>query len=421
MSGADEARLERLLGGDHLTGLRERLRRRFANARPDRPLAQIRIDGLTEAEHAALASLTGRPQRLAGSMRIDLAQIDASFRNAGIAASLRDALERLDGPILDLARMRLSEHEQWSGVIARCRDPIVAEFLADPAGLGLLRRLARRDAGLASTLCRGAEAVLRRLPAHGITRAQLAAETLGDAHALDAGQPVASLVLAARRRQGASQRRETDGEAERELEADPQRSAERTRALWAAAGVLVNELARPALFLNIAVKGRANERSGEPAYLSLRALLRAPPAWDVAGRTVYVCENPNVVAIAADRLGARCAPLASTDGMPAAAQRTLLAQLAEAGARFRYHGDFDWPGVRIANHVMREHGATPWRFGVDDYLAAIGHAPDATPSLDGAAVAASWDRLLAEALARHRIAVPEEAVMGGLLEDLGAR
>lgn len=421
MSGADAARLERLLGGDHLTALRERLRRRFANARPDRPLEQIRIDGLTEAEHAALASLTGRPQRLAGSMRIDLAAIDASFRNAGIATSLRDALERLDGPILDLARMRLSEHDQWSRVVASCRDPIVAEFLADPAGLGLLRRLARRDAELASSLCRGAEVVLRRLPAHGITRAQLAAETLGDAHALDSGQPVATLVLAARRRQGAPQRRETVGEAEREPDADPQRSAERTRALWAAAGVLVNELARPALFLNLTVTGKTNESRGEPAYLSLRALLRTPPAWDVAGRTVSVCENPNVVAIAADRLGARCAPLVSTDGMPAAAQRTLLTQLAEAGARFRYHGDFDWPGLRIANHVMREHGATPWRFGVEDYLTTIDHAPDVTPSVDGEAVVASWDSLLAAALAHHRIAIPEEAVMDLLLQDLGSR
>jgi Protein of unknown function C-terminus (DUF2399) len=51
--------------------------------------------------------------------------------------------------------------------------------------------------------------------------------------------------------------------------------------------------------------------------------------------------------------------------MPSAAQQTLLAQLAAAGAgaRLRYHGDFDWAGLVIGNFVMREFGAEPWRFG----------------------------------------------------------
>ncbi|MCL2429569.1 MAG: TIGR02679 family protein, partial [Alphaproteobacteria bacterium] len=353
MSEPADARLERLLGGDRLAGLRARLRRRFAHARPEQALEQIRIDGLTAEEHATLASLVGRSQRFAASIRIDIVSVDASFRNAGIAASLRDALERLDGPILDVAAMRLRLRDQWASVVESCRDPILSELLGEPSGLGLLRRLARQDAGIAASLCRRAEAVLRRLPAPGITRSQLAAETLGNAHALDTGQPVATLVLAAERRFGASQRMERDGDGEPEVDTDLQRAAERARALWAAAGVLVNELARPALFLNLPVKTSPADGKGEPSYLSLRSLLRAPPAWDVSGRIVYVCENPNVVAIAADRLGAQCAPLVSTDGMPAAAQRTLLSQLAKEGARLRYHGDFDWPGVRIANHVMR--------------------------------------------------------------------
>lgn len=54
MSEPADARLQRLLGGDRLAGLRERLRRRFAHARPDRPLEQTRIDKLTADEHAAL-------------------------------------------------------------------------------------------------------------------------------------------------------------------------------------------------------------------------------------------------------------------------------------------------------------------------------------------------------------------------------
>jgi uncharacterized protein (TIGR02679 family) len=153
----------------------------------------------------------------------------------------------------------------------------------------------------------------------------------------------------------------------------PAAGAERIRETWARAGVLVNELARPALFLNLPTSGTESDRwpPGEPAYASLRSLLRAPPRWDAAGRNVYVCENPNLLAIAADRCGAGCAPLVCTDGMPAAAQRCLLSQLVQADARLRYHGDFDWPGLRIGNHVMREHGAEPWRFGAIDYLAAV--------------------------------------------------
>ncbi|OWK21018.1 hypothetical protein AJ88_22135 [Mesorhizobium amorphae CCBAU 01583] len=103
-----------------------------------------------------------------------------------------------------------------------------------------------------------------------------------------------------------------------------------------------------------------------------------------------MCENPNLLAIAADRWGAGCAPLVCTDGMPAAAQRCLLAQLAQAGARLYYHGDFDWPGLHIGNHLMREHGAEPWRFGAGDYIAAVRTAPSVAHPLGGKAVEASW-------------------------------
>jgi uncharacterized protein (TIGR02679 family) len=145
--------------------------------------------------------------------------------------------------------------------------------------------------------------VLACLPAQGLTRAQLAAETQGDAHALDDGQPLATLVLACAP----------------EPEEDP--DIESRRARWARWGVLVNELARPVLHLNLptAAAPDAGPCPGEPAYASLRQLLRVAPVWAVEQRTVFVCENPNVVAIAADRLGGDCAPLVCTDGMPAAA------------------------------------------------------------------------------------------------------
>ena len=189
--------------------------------------------------------------------------------------------------------------------------------------------------------------------------------------------------------------------------------------------MLVNELARPALCLNLPLKKAgstesAELRAGEPAYLSLRALLRSPPRLDVSGRCVFVCENPNLLAIAADRLGTRCAPMVCTDGMPAAAQRTLLHLLEQAGAVLHYHGDFDWPGVRIGNHMLQAHGALPWRFSTPDYDAALATAPRPGRHLRGAQTEALWDPALASAMRAAGLAIDEEAVAARLLEDLQA-
>jgi uncharacterized protein (TIGR02679 family) len=423
MNFSPDARLQRLLGGEHLASLRKRLRRRFERAPLDINLDNFRIDKLTVEEHAALASLLGRPQHYSCSLQIDLRLVDAAFQSAGIAASLRDALEKIDGPITHLASARLALQTLWSDVIGVCRHAGLSQLLQTPAGIGLLKRLARQSPAAATELCRRAEAVLQMLPKQGTTRSQLAADVLGDAHALDGGQPTAALVLAVWRRLSS----QIDG-SDRDSKGDPVEDenpklgdgAERDRDIWASAGILVNELARPVLFLNLPTLGDAIQRrpTGEPSYLSLRSLLRSPPAWDIANRTVYVCENPNLVAIAADHWGSDCAPLVCTDGMPAAAQRCLLLQLAKAGARLRYHGDFDWPGLHIGNQVMREHGAEPWRFGATDYAAAASRISLFGQPLQGKSVAAYWDGELTTAMEQHRVAIPEEFLADSLLQDL---
>lgn len=405
---ASDDRLQRLLGGEPLAPLRRRLRQRFERATSGAEVQGFRIERLTAAEHAALAALQGRPARFAASMQVDVAMIDAALRQAGVAASLRAALEQLDGRIVDRAAEREAAQTHWREVLDGCDNPALASLLQTSTGIGLLKRLAGQRPALAACSLAGADVVLKQLPARGMTRAQLAATVLGDAHALDTGCAVATLVLAVLRAT-------LNDEAALDPEgADPDGLSPRD--VWASAGVLVNELARPALVLNL--PGLAVP--GEPAYLSLRSLLRSPPEWAVQDHTVFVCENPNLLAIAADHLGARCAPLVCTEGMPAAAQRTLLAQLARAGATLRYHGDFDWPGLRIGNHVMREHGAAPWRFGAADYQAALGTAPSPGRPLQGAAVEASWDAALAAAMRRAGQAIDEEMVADPLLQDLAS-
>jgi uncharacterized protein (TIGR02679 family) len=389
-------RLQRLLGGERLAVLRKRLRRRFERGASE---GAFRIGQLAPEEHAALAGLTGSRPRFSGSLQIDLPAVDAALRQAGIALSLRDALERLDGPIVDLAA-REEVQTRWSQVASGRDHAGLRRMLQDPAAMGLLKRLSGGDPAAAEGICRQVEAVLGRLPAKGLPRARLAADVLGDAHALDTGRAVGTLVLAVCR---------TSDEA---LEAVV--AAEGAREVWARMGVLVNELARPAMVLNLPGHGLA----GEPDYLSLRRLLRRPLAWEVAGRTVFVCENPNLLAIAADALGSDCPPMVCTDGMPAAAQRALLTQLREAGARLLYHGDFDWAGVVIGNTMMREFGASAWRFGAGDYCDAVAVAPRPGHRLKGTHLVATWDDGLTAAMTEHQIAIPEEAVAAGLLQDL---
>jgi uncharacterized protein (TIGR02679 family) len=374
---AAHERLQRLLGGAALLALRQRLRSRYERGVDG---GVVTLGRLTDVERAALSGILGRRSGQGATMRIDIADLDAALRHAALADSLREALQQLDGPIADRSALQADARAQWEG-------------------MGLLKRVAGADPLLGVRLCEAAGRVLERLPGPAQARSHLAADVLGDAHGLDPGRPVATLVLTVLRRRLADESEELESE-------------ETVRETWAAAGVMVNELARPVLFLNLP---GSLSIAGEPAYLSLRALLRTAPSWKVGDLPVYVCENPNLVAMAADALGSYCAPLVCTDGMPAAAQRTLLEQLRAAGASLRYHGDFDWPGIAIGNMVMRQFGASPWRFSTGDYQAAA--IPGGRP-LGATMVAAEWDASLAAAMHACGWAIDEEAVAEALLRDL---
>ena len=112
--------------------------------------------------------------------------------------------------------------------------------------------------------------------------------------------------------------------------------------------------------------GTAAREAGQArAMLALRQL-RCHDAALRAG-CVWICENPVVIAAAADELGSRCPPLVCVGGQPSAAGWRLLDLLAADGSEFRYHGDFDWGGVRIASAVRDRTGQGrsrwhPWRY-----------------------------------------------------------
>jgi uncharacterized protein (TIGR02679 family) len=396
-------RLRRLLGGPQLAELRRRLRARYERGEQSEVFT---LSGLSAVERRALEGLTGRAVSTAASMRLRAADIDAALARADLAPDLRRALELLDGPILDRVEQRRMLEHAWGAVLGKVEDSRLEALVTAPGGAGLLKRLSAGDPERADSLLEQTQRVLLRLPERGIPRAQLAAQSLGNSHALDAGSPIATLVL-----------RACDSSAKSDGAGD-----ERPREQWARVGVTVNELAAPALCLNLPIHqedGIGALAPGEPIHLSLRKLLRDSPRWAVVNRDVFVCENANIVAIAADRLAEDCAPLVCTDGMPSAAQQTLLAQLAAAGARLRYHGDFDWPGVTIGNFVMRAFGARPWLFSMENYVAACAAGGSRLPATGR--VEAQWDSRLADSMVDRALAIHEEALADLLLLDLEVR
>ncbi|WP_343954608.1 DUF2399 domain-containing protein, partial [Nonomuraea longicatena] len=178
------------------------------------------------------------------------------------------------------------------------------------------------------------------------------------------------------------------------------------RAAWEAVGVHVDELS--SLVLSIGLPDEPEP--GEPGVRTLRRLRRSGP---IRAGLVRLCENPVVVASAADELGAACPPLVCVNGRPSAAVWRLLDLLAAGGARFAYHGDFDWGGAAIAAAVYARVGFTPWRYDAASYRGAACDAP-----LTGRPVDTPWDPGLSGAMRARGVRVEEELVLGDLMRDL---
>ncbi|HQX53005.1 MAG TPA: TIGR02679 family protein, partial [Planctomycetaceae bacterium] len=229
-------------------------------------------------------------------------------------------------------------------------------------------------------------------------------------HALDHGQPLSTLVIRAAVRLGDS--------------ALPPSAQERRR-VWYRVGVVCDELSSPVLALNLIADERSftgrllrlSAAEGEPCRITSRQLLRHPPQFDPTslGERVYVCENPSVLAAAANALGRACPPMVCIDGQPTTAAHLLLTALTRAKLTLWYHGDFDWGGLRIANLMRARYDAHPWRMSTADYLVADSGRG---VKLNARAVNAAWDSDLMTAMLQRGFAVHEEQVQGVLIDDL---
>jgi len=417
LSKEQQATIRHAFDRDEYRPLFDAVRSRLESA-GEKPARSVLLRGLRPEERRAIAELHGWAHIPPESVRVNLERLDTVLRNSRIGVGLAGVVESLGGPIVDRrGQERLAARtleRMWEEVREHdaMRDrPELGQWLDELRAHGLLKRAARKAKVDAADMLLRALDIVARLPCiEGVPLSVLATEATGDAHSLDSGRPLTALILrAAARLAGRT--------------AVPSSATER-RALWAAVGVHCDALSCHVLVAGLRPNGderlqrhlRESAACGEPSRVTLRELTRCSLAVP-SGTNVFVCENPAVVAVAADRLGAACAPLVCVEGIPSTAAWHLLGSLTSHGARLRFHADFDWDGIRIGNLLRERLSAGAWRFDHRDYRTALAAGSPENP-LSGAPVSAGWDPELTRAMHQSRRAVSEESVVENLLEDL---
>lgn len=413
-----DARLRRLLGGEPVAWLVRRARDRLETGRP--LTGTVTLSTATAEQRRAVERLTGRAARSGASLSVPLTEVDRILRDSGAApGGLAEAVTRLTGPLRDRGQERADLAAAWRAAFASLDAAVHgrAELVRWRGWLdttGVVRRLAP-EPGQARVLLDQVALVVGRLPSPGVPIGRLAAECCGDAHALDDGRPAGTLLMSAVRALAG-------------LPFAAEGTTGSRREVWASAGVHLDELSSLVLCLGLPGDGQTAlgrmlsscREAGQPAVLTLRQLrchdqpLRAT--------RVRICENPVVVAAAADELAARCQPLVCVGGQPSAAGWRLLQLLAAGGAEFAYHGDFDWGGVRIAAAVRQRINWQPWRYDHQAYDDAATAAHPLTPlaGLAGEPAATPWDPELAVAMQHRNVRIEEELTLDTLLQDLSS-
>jgi len=361
-----------------------------------KPVSNVRVGPMTEAEREALADLLGLAKLPGEHTTVSMAKLAEAVGD--VRAAVVEALGPLDDRAARRAEVAAERTALWHWLETHevvISQPALAEWAAQVRRAGVATR-----ASLDNVL-----RVLRELPAAGLPLPTFADALLGDAHALDDGTRESGLVLRA---------------LATVYGVEPPADAAGRRALWERAGIADDALSAVVLAAGLGLEGddiaavvlRACAKSGHAAALTL-AQLRAstfagcPPE-------VWIVENPSVLAVALSRPG--CPPLVCVSGWPNSAAMLLLRRLSGAGSTLHYHGDFDGEGLRIAAHVMARTGARPWRMSTGDYLAALNANPTGAPV--GRVTEAPWDAELATALRAHGTAVAEERVTDVLLRDI---
>jgi uncharacterized protein (TIGR02679 family) len=371
-----------------------------------RAVSRIRVGSLSEEGRVAVADLLGLDRVPPADVSVSVARLDQVLAETG--DNLRDVVTRLVGPLDDRAGRRAAAIEERNELWAWLADhPVVTAQPALLDWVAFVRKTGVIGGSVADTKETLTQAlrVLDELPAAGEPLSVLAERTLRDSHALDDGTRYSTLVLRALA-------------TIYELPA-PTDVAGR-RSLWERAGVADDELSSVVLVAGLRPPGtglvnailRLCADAGQVAALTLGQV--RVTTWPAGlPETVWVFENPSIVAVALARFGTRCPPMVCTSGWPNSAGILLLQGLARAGCTLRYHGDFDGEGIRIAANVVSRTGAQPWLMTSADYLGALGAGPAV-----GRVTDAPWDSALADHMRAHDVTVSEERVADLLMAEL---
>lgn len=400
-------RLRTLFGRPELNRLIERLNERRELGRP--LTGTIILDAPSVEERRAIDQLLRRATSTGTTLSVSPEALLVQLRTSGLANSWEEVLEAVCGKPDSSRAMAAAHIQAWETFWSQLKnavDPSLVTWIDQLRRDGVLKRLSEGSVDTANRWLNQALTVFRQMPFEGEPIASVAARLAGDSHALDPGSPLATIVL-----RGISFIHQSPM---------PINAAER-RELWGKAGVICDELSAPVLVFNLVLPHAsplteilmAAHAATMPIHITTRLLLSTNWNMVVSPPRVYVCENPSIVALAARQLGTHSAPIVCVDGEPKTAAWNLLRHLYSAGTEIWYHGDFDWKGLSIASRVITRLNARPWRFSVEDYLAANG-----TEELAGSPFEASWSPGLASAMLQRQKLVHEEAVADVLLADL---
>ena len=304
---------------------------------------------LTGNERDQVGRLLGTKWMLSGR-QVGMKALSDAVETLG--ADLATLLTTADGPLRNrplerAATVQAAEDERVQAATALADAGVPDES----AAAWLARRgLPRAGSGQLLELAERCGTVWRKLPAGStVLLTVLAADALGDPHALDRGSALAAGLL-------------------RLLGYEMPDTAESWRTSWDEVGVVCDPVSSRVLVLNLPLDGDAAAcrltaaAEAEPVWLTWRSL---SGQFHCAEPDVFVCENPSVLIAAADRLGRHSLPLVCLNGRPSAAAQRLLASLADNGTALHIRADNDTAGRDIVSRLQAAiPGTHLWRYSL---------------------------------------------------------
>jgi uncharacterized protein (TIGR02679 family) len=376
-------------------------------------VSSIRVGNWSADQREALADLLGLDRVPAVGAKVPMARLELAAAEIGGGRGLRDIVEDLLGPLSDRKAQQAhasAERELlWEWLLSHPvvkAEPVLRDWAFQLRRTGLVAR----SASSTRVLLQAALDVLAALPSDGTPLPIFADRVLGNPHALDDGERLASIVLRALACL---------------LGGAPLEDADARRQAWQQMGIEGDALSstvlvagcRPRTAGPVGAILTACADNAHAAVVTLEQVRVAATRWDWSCQDLHVVENPSVMAAAVARFGSACPPLVCISGWPSAAGTLLLRTMATTGTRVHYHGDLDGDGLRIAAHLVAKVGAQPWRLTAEDYRHALSRRAIG-PGIGRIVPEVPWDSELAGVMREQAIAVTEEAVIDDLLDDL---